>query len=487
MAEDLNESLLQPDDSASPSRTRMSEIGYVGLKTSAGQVLEESNRKLRFPQFVFEVNEMLNDATIATGMQFVRMMLNRVRWKVEAPNGATEAQKEKAKFIETCMHDMEHTWQAFMTEVSNYIPYGFQVHEKVFRRRLKTTGSKYNDGLIGWRKLPPRSQSTISEWIFSDDGRDILGLKQSTENIDGMFKPRAPESEFVLLRDKFLLFTADSRLGDPLGRSPLKAVWQQWRYRQELEKLEAVGVGRDLGGIPTATLPSSFMAEDAPADRKAVFEMIKKVVANLHQNAQSGLVLPSDVDPESKQKLFDFKLLSSDSASKYNTSDLIKRINNTLLVALNADVLAMGTDQVGSFSLAGQKTSLAALMLEYRLREIQDVINNDLIPHTFKMNQWDDTEFPEVRYTEFDEVELEELSKFVQRIASQGLIVKDLETINIIRKAYGAEPLPPDTDVSQIEFTDAKSRSGDGLAAGAGNGTSDSVAAVDTSVSNLEN
>lgn len=147
-----------------------------------------------------------------------------------------------------------------------------------------------------------------------------------------------------------------------------------------------------------------------------------------------------------------------------------------------------GCDIVRTF-VAGAKTSLSALMLEYRLREIQDVINNDLIPHTFAMNGWVDEEFPEIRYTEFDEVELEELSKFVQRIASQGLIVKDLETINIIRKAYGAEPLPPDTDINSIEFTDAKSRSGDGMASATGglNGTANTESSQDTSVSNLEN
>lgn len=490
MAEELNTSLLQKDDSASPDRTRLSEVGYIGLKTAAGQVLEESNRKLRFPAFIKEVDEMMNDATIATGMQFVRMMLSRVKWKVEAPNGATDSQKEKAKFIETCMHDMEHTWQSFITEVTNYIPYGFQVHEKVFRKRLKTAGSKFNDGLVGWRKLPVRSQNTIAEWKFSEDGRDILGLKQSTQYITSATAPyinTGKDAYIDIPRQKFLLFTSDSRLGDPTGRSPLKAVWQQWRYRQELEKLEAISASRDLGGIPFASMPSSFMSSDASADKKAVYDMVKKTVANLHQNAQSGLVWPSDVDPETKQKLFEFKLVASDSVSKHNTSDLIKRINSVLLIALNADVLAMGSDKVGSFSLAGAKTSLSALMLEYRLREIQDVINNDLIPHTFRMNGWTDTEFPEIRYTEFDEVELEELSKFVQRIASQGLIVKDLETINIIRKAYGAEPLPPDTDVNSIVFTDAKSRSGDGLVAGAGNGTSDSVATTDTSVSNLEN
>jgi len=247
MAEELNESLLTPDDSASTPRTRLSEVGYIGLKTAAGQVLEESNRKLRFPQFIREVDEMMNDATIATGMQFVRMMLSRVKWKVVAPSGADDSQKEKAKFIETCMHDMEHSWQSFITEVTNYIPYGFQVHEKVFRRRLRTAGSKYNDGLVGWKKLPVRSQNTISEWVFSEDGRTILGLKQSTQNLTNIASPYIrvdAGADIPIPRNKFLLFTSDSRLGDPTGRSPLKAVWQQWRYRQELEKLEAVGIGR---------------------------------------------------------------------------------------------------------------------------------------------------------------------------------------------------------------------------------------------------
>lgn len=489
MAEDLKQELLAPDESASSSRLRLSEIGYTGIKQAHGLIYEEANRKLRFPEWINEVNLMLNDATVATGVNFIRTMLSRVKWKVKPPKDATDEQKEKAKFIETCMHDMEHSWHEFITELTNYIPYGFQVHEKVFRRRLRNAGSKYNDGLVGWRKLPVRSQSTIKEWKYSDDGRTILGLKQSTSNLTNMMSvPISPLDALLdIPREKFLLFTADERLGNPLGKSPLAAVWTQWKYRQELEKQESIGVGRDLGGIPVAGVPSRFMSESASDSEKAVYAYVKKMVANLHQNSQAGIVFPSDVDENSKQPYFTFKLLASEGGGRYDTNEVIKRINSAILVALGADVLAMGTDKVGSFSLAGTKTSLVALMLENRLREIQDVLNNDLIKSTFKENRWTDTDFPTVEFEEFDEISPDEMSSFIQRVASQGLIAKDLETINRIRKVLGVSELPSDTDIDELEFTDAKSRSGDGAAAGGLNGTSTSGPTQDNSIANVEN
>lgn len=489
MAEELNSSELQKDDSASIPRTRLSEIGYTGIKTASGRILEEANRKLRFPQFIREVDEMLNDATIATGMQFTRMMLGRVKWKVVAPVGADAQQLERAKFIETCMHDMEHTWQQFIIELTNYIPYGFSVHEKVWRKRLKTAGSKYNDGLVGWKKLPVRSQSTIDEWEFSDDGREILACYQSTANLTYMGMPSALSSNAKLRipREKYLLFTADSRLGNPLGKSPLAAVWTQWRYRQEIEKIQAIAAARDLEGIPYIECPSAYMSSDASPDKQEVYNGLKKIAANFHFNAQSGLVFPSDVDSDTKQKLFSMKLLTSEGGGKQQIEETIKRLNSQILMALGADVLALGTDKVGSFSLAGAKTNIATMMLDYRLREIKDVLNNDLIKETFVRNGWSDTILPTIEYEEFDELEPDEASKAFQRLGSIGMLVKDVDTVNAGRKLIGVPALDPDTKIDSVEFSNNSSRAGDGMSKGSGNGTSDEVAATDNSVGNMEN
>ena len=40
----------------------------------------------------------------------------------------------------------------------------FCVNEIILRKRLESKGSKFNDGKIGIRKLPIRSQDSISKW-----------------------------------------------------------------------------------------------------------------------------------------------------------------------------------------------------------------------------------------------------------------------------------------------------------------------------------
>jgi phage gp29-like protein len=92
---------------------------------------------------------MKTDPTVAAALNVYRMMLTRVKWRVAPPENATETEKQRAKFVESCMSDMEGTWSQFMAEVVTYLEYGFSVQEKVFRRRLTRNGSKYSDGLVG--------------------------------------------------------------------------------------------------------------------------------------------------------------------------------------------------------------------------------------------------------------------------------------------------------------------------------------------------
>ena len=55
---------------------------------------------------------------------------------------------------------------------------GFAPVEKVYRRRTRANGSKYNDGLIGVRDLPLISQDTVASWYWDETGRSLKGLKQ---------------------------------------------------------------------------------------------------------------------------------------------------------------------------------------------------------------------------------------------------------------------------------------------------------------------
>lgn len=156
-------------------------------------------------------------------------------------------------------------------------------------------------------------------------------------------------------------------------------------------------------------------------------------------------------------------------------------------MTLFADMLKMGQDQVGSYSLAGAKTNIMSLAIESRLKEIEDVLNNDLVPQLFALNGYaPDEELPKLKYGELDRIDLEEYSKAVQRVFSVGGIEFDRQIANRIRKAMGVDEKPADQEVDKDLIPNFESRAGDGMKT-AGEGTSKGPASRDSSSANTEN
>lgn len=479
-----------PDNEVVIPRMRMSEMGYTGLKQVDGHVYEEIRQELRFPQSVRTFKKMSQDATVSSAIKLIEMMISRVKWKVKAPEDATETEKQRANFVTECQHDMEHSWYSFIREVSSVYTYGFSVHEKVYRRRLQSKGSKYNDGLWGIKKLPIRSQDTIREWEFSDDGRELKGVVQDLSYLDYSSRYKHfDNTEVVIPRNKFLLFRTDVKRDNPEGCSPLVGAYVAYKHRLLLEEQESVGVCRDLGGLPVLKIPPRYMSPDATDEEKAIYQYYQRVIRNIQNNEQGGLILPQAFDPESRNSLFEFDLMSVRGSKQYDTNSIIQRYDNKILINLFADILKLGTEQVGSYSLASSKTNIVAMAIESRLQEIQDVLNHDLIPQLFKINGWSLERLPTFEYSDLEDIDLDEFSKAVQRMASVGMIEVDREAINRVREALGLGAKAEDEEVDFDILSNNVSRGGDGMAT-SGEGTSNSFGGEggsDASVSNNEN
>lgn len=476
-------------------RMKMGDIGYDGLKVSSGQILEQSRTELRWPQSVRTFKEMAQDSTISAAIKVMELMICKVPWDVEAPENATPEQEAKAEFIEQCMNDMTHSWPSAIKEIVSMFTYGFAVQEKVYRRRLKTQGSKYNDGLIGLKRLPTRSQDSVYRWIFSDDGRDLVGVEQSLGILNGSSRytdTAYTSSPIIIPRNKFLLFRTDVKKDNPEGCSPLVSVYTSWRFRKELEEIEAVGYSRNMGGVPHLELHPKYMAEDASDSDKLVYEYYKKIIRNLHNNEQAGLITPLMYDPESKQPYFKFSLLSVQNSGSQYIDSAISRWDKKILTALHCDLLLLGQDKVGSFSLADSKNNMLAMALESRLKEIQDVLNTDLIPSLFALNGWDDTELPKFVYGDLDDIDLEAWSKAIQRCKAVGLIAPTADNVNhvaeVLKLPHRVDEAMPQEELDVL-LGGNQSRSGDGLASATGglNGTGNSASSQDNSANNVEN
>lgn len=474
-------------DTTSVPRLRLGEVGHLGLKMSNGQILEEAKRELRFPASIKTYKAMAMDTTLSSAIGLYEMMIARVNWKAVPPDDATDIEKDRADFVNSCFGDMEHSFFDFIKEVVSMYTFGFSVHEKVFRRRLKKNGSRHNDGLVGIKKLPIRSQDTIDKWLYSEDGRTLLGVEQNLEGVVDFYryKSAAAQTKVEIPRNKFLLFRANVRRDNPEGNSPLKSCYTSWKWRTTIEEHEAIGISREMRGIPVCYIPPRYMSVDASPEEKAIYEYYQNMIRNIHANEQAGIVMPMAYDPESRQPLFKFELLSVTGTKGYDTDVIIQRYDNKMLMSFYADLLKMGQEKVGSFSLAGAKTNILAMAIEHRLQEIKTVLDGDLIPQLFALNGWDDVRLPKMQYDDLDEADLDEFSKAVQRIFSVNTVELDRGVADNIRMKMGWKPKGEGVPIQDDELPNNRSRSGDGGAT-PGEGTSTSPAGKDVSASNTE-
>lgn len=462
----------------------MGETGTVGLSEADGLIRENIKKELTFPYALETYNKMYLDPLINASINLKKNIIAKTKFKVAAPEGATPQELAQANFIKQCMDDMEHTWSDFIKSILSYLYYGYGISEKVYRRRTRANGSKYNDGLIGWRKLPERSQRTTYQWKFSEDGREVLGVYQNLSKVENstgrynfvMKSPRYTNKGILLKKNEFLHFKRGGGF-NPEGESALASCYLPWKYKNIIEEHEAIGISRDMVGMPVIGLHPKYMSPDASEEDKLVFEYYKKVIRNIHAGEQSGLVYPLMYDDNGK-KIIDFELMGVQGGKQYDTDKIVKRYEDKILTALFTDILKLGQQSHGSFSLAGAKTNIMAMDIAARLEEICDVINNDLIRQTFELNGWDIDRLPKVYHEDLDEEDLDEMSKMIQRLGSVNMLPRTPSIVSQILQRGGFKDYEEFRKLSQEElealFTENEVSAGEGMQEGMPSGTGQS-------------
>lgn len=486
---------LKPDNGVTIPRIKVGEQGFTGLRVSNKQIWEEQQRSFRYPYFISTVNEMRNSPTVGAALNVYRFMMSRVQWNLEAPANATEVEKERVKVVNTMLEDMEDcTWGEFINSVIPYLEYGFAVNEVVLRRRFNKNGSKFNDGLVGIKKLAPRSQDTISGWIFDESGNNLVAVEQSLAHLENgyRFLNRTNEDgKIELPAEKLLIFSASKTKNNPEGNSILKNIYLAHKQLTLIQEQQLTSVAKDIQGLLKIAIPPKYLDPNGSAEDKAVAAGFQRIIDNYNNGTQRGLLVPNLIDPETKMPLFVYELLESKGAAKNNTESIIRGLQNDILSALNCDVLRLGADGVGSQALASEKTSVLALAVSSRLQEIANALQK-LVRIIYSQNGWEVTNLPKFKYAEIEEIDMETMSKAVQRVWSTGAIEADRAAYNAVRKMLSIPVLADDLEV-QVDklppnLTGKTSKSGEGMKTGVGDGTAKSpFGGGDNSTSNTEN
>lgn len=395
--------------------TRFVELGSTGLNRFGGYVYEEFLPELRGRSAIKIYTEMAeNDATVGSLLFAVKMLIRQVEWPI-VPFSEDPQDIANSEFLKSCFDDMEQPWIDTLGEILSMFTYGWSWHEIVYKVRLgaeftdPTFCSKYTDGRTGWRKLAIRGQDSLQQWEFNECG-DVLGMWQSA----------APDyrTRFIPL-EKSLLFRPESRKGNPEGRSVLRNAYRSWYLKKHIENIEAIGVERDLAGLPVAWVPPDLLEPDAPPERRALYEEIKKIVTNIRRDEQEGLILPLAFD-DNGNKMYDLTLLASNSRRQFDTTAIISRWDQRILMTALADFILLGHTKVGTFSLSSSKTDLFATAIGTWMDSIVEVMNRKAIPDLFRLNGLPVDRLPRLTHGDIETSDLAELGSFISSMSTAG-------------------------------------------------------------------
>ena len=424
-----------PLEKAKASSTDFLEVGSSGLHQMGGVVREEFLRQLQGRQAYATYREMAdNDPVIGAMLQAIEMLIRGVDWSVEPSDPNNEQAVKEAEFISQCMTDMSDSWADTLSSICSFLVYGFSYHEIVYKYRKGYTNdprtrSKFADGRIAWRKLPARSQETIIRWNLDPQG-GIQGAYQ-LDTYSGL-------GEVYIPIEKALLFRTTSKFNNPQGRSILRNAFVSWYYKRRIQEIEAIGIERDLAGMPVALVPPQLLSNSATASEAAALEAIKQIVRNIKRDEQEGIVFPLAYDPDTKQPAYDLKLLSSGGKRQFDTDAIVGRYDQRITMSVLADFLLLGHEKVGSQALSVSKIELFVKSLDAYLSEISEVFNQHAIPRLMRLNGVSEELSPTLTYQTPKNIDLNAISQFVIALAQAGApLFPDESLENYLRDLAG--------------------------------------------------
>ena len=426
------------------------DYGSYGLRQFSGWIKEEFLRELQGREGARTYREMMDNSAIIGAILFtIQQAMRKVTWRIDpATDNNAEADKY-AEFVDSLREDMSHTWDDFVVDMLSMLPFGYSLHEIVYKRRLgpepgkygqrrgdfeqevedaydedeKLPASRYDDGLIGWRRLPIRGQETVLKWFLDDNGQ-----------ITGVTQQPYLGTLIDIPMEKLLLFRPTSHKNNPEGRSILRNAYRDYYFVKRLEELEAILFER-MGGFPVLYLPTDLIEKAASQNiqdpdvvsAQRTFAMYKQAISRVRIDEQMGLILPSDPyrDEEGKPlniKMYDFQLVTPQHGRQTVDPDkTIERHSVQMMMTLLADFIKLGHEVRGTNNLAVTRVDMFYAAIEGWLTAAAQVLNRYALPRLWRMNDFSIDVLPKFVPDMPQRLDLDSLGAFIANLAKAGM------------------------------------------------------------------
>jgi phage gp29-like protein len=378
-------------DNLNPKKVQLS----PGLSIWYGQLQEEYLDQLRpWTRLVKLYREMSDDAIIGALLEAIRTPLLSTSFIIH-PASQDNQDIEYAKFLEDNIFNIPNQeWLEHVEDMLEFLVYGFSISEKVLEKKP--------NGKLYIRSLIPVGPETLDRWGTLDDYGDVTGFIQRHPQTG--VRNAAP-------MEKLLHFTWRTRKRSPQGQSLLRSLYRPWYFKKNLETLEAIGIERDVGNVPIASLKQEFYGAGDEASRLTA---LKEALDNFRVDETAYIILPLGVEVEA--------YASGNKA--YNIREVIRDWQHIIRQRFFADFLSLGSEQVGTQSLAKEMNTFFKLALTSIQRRMTEVWNKQLVPYLFKHNNIDikDNKYPKIVWNDPASINIQSLAQAYGELVNVGLL-----------------------------------------------------------------
>lgn len=442
------------------------QLAKPGLLQFSGNINEDYDNVFKPLTRKYKIyREMADDPIVASVLNAVRMRLRSIAWRV-IPAGKLPQDEQAAMFLDTCMHDMAYSWMDVIDQTLEMLQYGFSLAELVYKKRTGVVNSKtradskYDDGLIGWRKwifISPDTLQPGTPWTFDDSG----ALQGFTQLPPPIYRPVSVPIE------KAILFRTTTFKNNPEGRAILRPMYPAWYFKKNLEEIEAISAERLGAGYPVIYLGADVNtnANDPNSD----ISYFMKMGRNIRVDEQMAAVIPfkkMGVGANNDNGAI-LEFLSPPSSGNIKFDDVIQRYEKRMAMVGLAQFIHLGMDRVGSQALSQSSMDFFTLAISSWADLIEETIHRFATERLFALNPFQGlTDYPRITHDSVGKVALGELADYINKLAGQMLITPSPELEDYLRAAADlpekpAEVTEPTEKPSDDKNENAQSDTGD--------------------------
>lgn len=407
-------------------------IGTSGLLNIGGEVQQDPLKSLHGDKGIKLFHEMSHNSSVIGAIRFlVRTWIAQADWYVK-PASNDKAAIEVAEFVESCMYDMCHSWADFIGSALTMIDYGWAWHEVVYKMRRGDTSkdhtehSQYADGKVGWKELPLRGHLSWFKWAIEND-RLIGMIQNDTDNGNG---------EVLIPIAKSIHFRTETTANNPEGRSLYRNAVLDWYNLKRVTEFEAIGIERDLTGLPTMRVPFDVLTDGTDANTN-ILPYLETSLAQLKRDERGYLILPPKVAEDGLPTGYEFELLASPGRHQTDTTKVKSQYRANILQSVLAQFLEFGVAQHGSFSLQSSATSNFAQALGAIMDNMAETFTKQGVAPLMRINQINQSLWPCLEHGDIETPDLEAVGKYVAILSGVGIDMTDEQTTQQLRRIGG--------------------------------------------------